>query len=100
MICVFKETGEIRKSKVSEAHHDGSDAVIDDPGFGLALKDIPKATWLLIRNPAYMFLCLVDALEFMVIIGVSTFLPKFMQNQFGQTISWSPILAGTTCNVE
>lgn len=91
---MVSDTAAIRKAKVSQAHDDGSEGVVEHHGFRLTLRDIPKATLFLIKNPAFMFINFVAALELMVLVGLSTFSPKFVQHQYGQTVSWSPIMAG------
>uniref|UniRef100_A0A8D2LIS1 Kazal-like domain-containing protein n=1 Tax=Varanus komodoensis TaxID=61221 RepID=A0A8D2LIS1_VARKO len=48
----------------------------------------------LLRNPVLMCLVIAAALEALVATGFATFLPKFIENQFGYTSSYSATLGG------
>uniref|UniRef100_A0A8C6VGM8 Solute carrier organic anion transporter family member 4C1 n=1 Tax=Naja naja TaxID=35670 RepID=A0A8C6VGM8_NAJNA len=49
---------------------------------------------MLLRNPVLMYLVIAAALEALVATGFATFLPKFIENQFGFTSSYSATLGG------
>ena len=42
-----------------------------------------------------MFITVVDTIELLIVIVLTTFVPKIIANQFAQTDSWSSILTGT-----
>ena len=44
-ICLFAGTAEIRAARVSQAHNDGTEEIVNHANFGLTLKDLPKAAW-------------------------------------------------------
>ena len=62
-------------------------------GYG-KVKDIPKVIWKLLTNPTYMFINFAGASDGMTIAGLSTFLPKFIQFQYGYSAGFAAILMG------
>ncbi|XP_069740213.1 solute carrier organic anion transporter family member 4A1 [Narcine bancroftii] len=82
--------------RVSEAHQlkDGSQQTALEPNFGKTLRDLPRSAVLLLRNPAFVFLCLSGATEATLISGMSTFGPKFLESQFGMSSSQGATLFG------
>ncbi|XP_048449655.1 solute carrier organic anion transporter family member 4C1-like [Rhincodon typus] len=49
---------------------------------------------ILLKNPVFMSLVIAGTTEAMVITGFVTFMPKFIENQFGLTASLAAILGG------
>ncbi|XP_042311154.1 solute carrier organic anion transporter family member 4C1 [Sceloporus undulatus] len=84
-------TQKIRAEKVCEAHL-GDKSSLDCPGRNL--KGFILTLWMLLRNPVLMCLVIAAALEALVATGFATFLPKFIENQFGYTSSYSATLGG------
>ncbi|CAD5121283.1 DgyrCDS9814 [Dimorphilus gyrociliatus] len=58
------------------------------------LKNVPKLIKDLLCNGPFVLLCLAGAADGFVLSGCGAFLPKFMENQFALTASWSAMLAG------
>ncbi|XP_044302084.1 solute carrier organic anion transporter family member 4C1 [Varanus komodoensis] len=85
-------THKIQAEKVSETHHNGT--VVNAEYAGRSMKDFLLALWVLLRNPVLMCLVIAAALEALVATGFATFLPKFIENQFGYTSSYSATLGG------
>ncbi|XP_064597330.1 solute carrier organic anion transporter family member 4C1-like [Liolophura sinensis] len=84
----------VRESRVSEAHEDGSEEKTRRPGFGTSLKDAPLVFWIIIKNPTFLLTTLAASTEGIVVSGFATFVPKFIQNQYGQTASFAAVLTG------
>uniref|UniRef100_A0A670Y895 Solute carrier organic anion transporter family member n=1 Tax=Pseudonaja textilis TaxID=8673 RepID=A0A670Y895_PSETE len=84
-------TSKIRAEKISEAHHNGKQMC---EYTGRSIKDFLMILWMLLRNPVLMYLVIAAALEALVATGFATFLPKFIENQFGFTSSYSATLGG------
>ncbi|XP_068184220.1 solute carrier organic anion transporter family member 4A1 [Antennarius striatus] len=82
--------------RVSEAHQlkDGSHASAADPQFGRSLKDMPRSMLLLLKNPTFIFLCLVGATEATLIASMATFGPKFLESQFSLSASEAATMFG------
>ncbi|KAF6041058.1 SLCO4C1 [Bugula neritina] len=87
-------TAAIRAAKVSEAHQNSNEDVVNGKGFGLTFRDMPRAAWYLLRNPTYMCITIVATCEIALAAGFSTFMPKYVSNQFGQKASAAGILTG------
>ncbi|KAJ7335736.1 hypothetical protein JRQ81_013677 [Phrynocephalus forsythii] len=85
-------TRKIRAEKISEEHHSGEDPMHEYSG--RSIKDFILILWLLLRNPVLMCLVVAASLEALVATGFATFLPKFIENQFGYTSSYSATLGG------
>ncbi|XP_053280604.1 solute carrier organic anion transporter family member 4A1 [Pleuronectes platessa] len=82
--------------RVSEAHQlkDGSNNTASDPQFGKSVKDMPRSVLLLLKNPTFLFLCLAGATEAIIITGMSTFSPKFLESQLSLSASEAATLFG------
>ena len=61
------------------AHADGAEKITEAADFGKSLKDLPVACKLILRNPVFVLVSLGTALNYFLISGLSTFLPKFFQ---------------------
>ncbi|NXL39955.1 SO4C1 protein, partial [Glaucidium brasilianum] len=87
-------TAKIQAEKISETHNDGSEAFVEAKNIGKSFKDFPMALLILLKNPVLMSLILASSSEALVATGFATFLPKFIENQFGKTSSFSATLGG------
>uniref|UniRef100_A0A8C8VKP4 Solute carrier organic anion transporter family member n=1 Tax=Pelusios castaneus TaxID=367368 RepID=A0A8C8VKP4_9SAUR len=87
-------TAKIQSEKISEAHHNGSEAFVEDRNIGKSFKDFPVSLLILLKNPVLMCLIVAASTEALVATGFATFLPKFIENQFGQSSSYSATLGG------
>uniref|UniRef100_A0A8C3XS78 Solute carrier organic anion transporter family member n=1 Tax=Chelydra serpentina TaxID=8475 RepID=A0A8C3XS78_CHESE len=86
--------GKLQSEKISETHNDGSEAFVEDRNIGKNFKDFPVALLILLKNPVLMCLIVAASTEALVATGFATFLPKFIENQFGQSSSYSATLGG------
>ncbi|XP_021236347.1 solute carrier organic anion transporter family member 4C1 isoform X1 [Numida meleagris] len=87
-------TAKIQAEKISETHNDGSEALVETKNIGKNFKDFPVALLILLKNPVLMSLIIASTSEALVTTGFATFLPKFIENQFGKTSSFSATLGG------
>ncbi|XP_005533017.1 PREDICTED: solute carrier organic anion transporter family member 4C1 isoform X1 [Pseudopodoces humilis] len=87
-------TATIQAEKVSETHDDGSQVLVQTSNIGKSFKDFPMALMILLRNPVLMSLIIASSSEALVATGFATFLPKFIENQFGKSSSFSATLGG------
>ena len=58
------------------------------------LKDLPTAIFQLMKIPPFLFITFAGATEGLITSGFATFMPKFIQNQFGVTAGWASMLTG------
>ncbi|XP_010165827.1 solute carrier organic anion transporter family member 4C1, partial [Antrostomus carolinensis] len=87
-------TAKIQAEKISETHNDGSEVLVETKNIGKSFKDFPVALQILLKNPVLMSLIIASSSEALVATGFATFLPKFIENQFGKTSSFSATLGG------
>ncbi|XP_053911716.1 solute carrier organic anion transporter family member 4C1-like [Cuculus canorus] len=87
-------TTKIQAEKISETHNDGSAALVENQNIGKSFKDFPVALLILLKNPVLMSLIIASSSEALVATGFVTFLPKFIENEFGKTSSFSATLGG------
>uniref|UniRef100_A0A663F489 Solute carrier organic anion transporter family member n=1 Tax=Aquila chrysaetos chrysaetos TaxID=223781 RepID=A0A663F489_AQUCH len=87
-------TAKIQAEKISETHNDGSEVLVETKNIGKSFKDFPMALLILLKNPVLMSLVIASSSEALVATGFATFLPKFIENQFGKTSSFSATLGG------
>ncbi|OWK51513.1 Solute carrier organic anion transporter family member 4C1 [Lonchura striata] len=87
-------TAKIQAEKISETHDDGGQVLVQTKNIGQSFKDFPMALLILLRNPVLMSLIIASSSEALVATGFATFLPKFIENQFGKSSSSSATLGG------
>ncbi|KAM5245927.1 solute carrier organic anion transporter family member 4A1 [Ctenodactylus gundi] len=82
--------------RVAETQHlkDHSHKTASNPAFGKTIRDLPLSIWILLKNPTFILLCLAGATEAMLIAGMSTFGPKFLEAQFSLSSSEAATLFG------
>ncbi|XP_033727164.1 solute carrier organic anion transporter family member 4A1-like [Pecten maximus] len=66
----------------------------DDVPSTFRVSNIGKSLKTLLTNPTYMFLCLASATDGILIVGLSTFIPKFTEIQFGLPSSTAALYVG------
>ncbi|XP_078090729.1 solute carrier organic anion transporter family member 1C1-like [Mustelus asterias] len=104
-ICLFPKTmpregegkrGSNTSAKGSgEGDHGGSDHTAHQASkFSALAKDFLPSVKRLICNPIYFLLLLQSALQMNSMIGILTFKPKFIEQQYGQTASRANLLVG------
>ncbi|KAL4217826.1 Solute carrier organic anion transporter [Mactra antiquata] len=88
----------VRETRVSQMHDDdGSSITTVIPSETRKLKDfkyLPRQVWQLLQSPPFLFITLAGATEGLTSSGFATFMPKFIQNQFGVTAGWAAMLTG------
>ncbi|XP_055484376.1 solute carrier organic anion transporter family member 4C1 [Psammomys obesus] len=88
-------TAKIQADKTSQTHQNNSTSSQHiDENFGKSIKDFPTAVKNLMRNTVFICLVLSTTSEALVTTGFATFLPKFIENQFGLTSSFAATLGG------
>ncbi|XP_078703455.1 solute carrier organic anion transporter family member 4C1-like [Branchiostoma floridae x Branchiostoma belcheri] len=83
----------VRREKTSDVHANTESKTLDS-NFGKSIRDFPVAVRSLARNPTFIFITLAGISEGLALNGFATFLPKFVENQFGQTASQAAFLVG------
>ena len=69
------------------------DSTVDEKGYG-SLRHLPSSILELLKNPTYMLVQLGSAVDGLVVAGLSTFLPKFIQFQYGYSAGFSAAIVG------
>ncbi|XP_059549985.1 solute carrier organic anion transporter family member 4C1 [Myotis daubentonii] len=87
-------TANIQNGKTSQTHQSNSSLDHIDEDFGKSFKDFPAALKNSLRNTVFMCLVISTSTEALVTTGFATFLPKFIENQFGLSSSFAATLGG------
>ncbi|XP_040477975.1 solute carrier organic anion transporter family member 4C1 isoform X2 [Ursus maritimus] len=88
-------TAKIHSERICQTHQEKNSSLKQtEENFGTSLKDFPAALKNLMRNAVFMCLVLSASSEALITTGFATFLPKFIENQFGLSSSFSATLAG------
>ncbi|XP_056393508.1 solute carrier organic anion transporter family member 4C1-like [Hyla sarda] len=87
-------TAAVQSERISQAHNNGSENVVESKNLGKSFKDFPLAFLLMVKNPVLMALTFASSSDALITTGFATFLPKFIENQFSLTSSFSAILGG------
>ncbi|XP_062943684.1 solute carrier organic anion transporter family member 6A1 [Cynocephalus volans] len=70
------------------------DSMLKDQKFGSGIKDLFAAIRVLSNNQVFVCLAMSKATEYLVIVGASEVLPKYIENQFMLTPNMATALAG------
>ncbi|XP_045421907.1 solute carrier organic anion transporter family member 4C1 isoform X1 [Lemur catta] len=88
-------TAKIQAGKTCQAHQNKSISLQhSDENFGKSIKDFPAALKNLVKNTVFICLVLSTSSEALITTGFATFLPKFIENQFGLSSSFAATLGG------
>ncbi|XP_066512428.1 solute carrier organic anion transporter family member 5A1-like [Hoplias malabaricus] len=71
-----------------------SKAVSSSMGFGKDIKDLPKAALQILSNVTFLFVSLSYTAECAIVTAFITFIPKFIESQFGVPASSASIYTG------
>ncbi|XP_062921014.1 solute carrier organic anion transporter family member 5A1 isoform X1 [Mobula hypostoma] len=84
---------EMMKGKAENKEHKRS-TVTSSMGFGKDIKDIPKAAVRILSNMTFLFVSLSYTAESAIVTAFITFIPKFIESQFGIPASNASIYTG------
>ncbi|EHB07378.1 Solute carrier organic anion transporter family member 4C1 [Heterocephalus glaber] len=87
-------TAKIQAGKISQTHQSKSSSLPHIDDLGQSIKDFPVALKNLMRNTVFICLVLSTSSEGLITTGFATFLPKFIENQFGLTSSFAATIGG------
>ncbi|XP_076817683.1 solute carrier organic anion transporter family member 4A1-like [Clavelina lepadiformis] len=80
---IMPNTEEVRQNRSNEMHRDAlAQSAAADSKFGTRLKDVPKSCLVLLRNPAFIFVALANAVDFGLVAGFAAFTPKYLESMF------------------
>ncbi|XP_062617844.1 solute carrier organic anion transporter family member 4A1-like [Saccostrea cucullata] len=85
---------ELQKQKVSEAYNSGGSEATTRADFGTKLKDIPKAIWLLLKNPTFVFIVLGATIELNIVGGTAVFGAKLLHVLFNVDLTTAGSVMG------
>nr|XP_022328748.1 solute carrier organic anion transporter family member 4A1-like [Crassostrea virginica] len=90
------EYDEIQSTKVSEVQTNAAEIYQKQENFGKSIKHLPLSLWLLVKNPAYIFVVLGGTVEVLIFGGLATFGAKIITEFFNTDISEAGYLMGLT----
>ena len=93
----YNETSASQSNDHSNSSINGKFKVIhgqQEKGSRNVLVDIPFSILRLLKNPTYIFISIGEAFDALSITGLSTFLPKFVEQQYGYTAGNAALLFG------
>ncbi|KAI4795242.1 hypothetical protein KUCAC02_031553, partial [Chaenocephalus aceratus] len=79
---------------LKEKSNNKSQAVTSSMGFGRDIKDLPKAALRILSNVTFLFVSLSYTAESAIVTAFITFIPKFIESQFGIPASSASIYTG------
>ncbi|XP_021348100.1 solute carrier organic anion transporter family member 4A1-like isoform X2 [Mizuhopecten yessoensis] len=85
---------QLQKLRKSEAHNDSANELTTRPNFGKSWRDFPKSFYLLIKNPAFLFICLSATAEALMVGGLATFGSKLLQEFYHVDLTKAGLIMG------
>ncbi|XP_048187272.1 solute carrier organic anion transporter family member 6A1 [Perognathus longimembris pacificus] len=89
---VLSGTEKVKAEKKKEAT--SIDTKLKDQDSEASIKDLFVSTWSLMKNPLFLCQAVSKAVEALIIIGASKFLPVYIENQFILTPRMATMLTG------
>ncbi len=86
--------GRLRKQKQRMIETQSGAKFATRSGFGKSLKDFPRATWTLLKNPSFMLITLSASTELFIVAYITAFGPKYFEGVYNMTPASAAILAG------
>ncbi|XP_053170973.1 solute carrier organic anion transporter family member 5A1-like, partial [Scomber japonicus] len=77
-----------------KSNNNKNQAVTSSMGFGKDIKDLPKAAVRILSNVTFLFVSLSYTAESAIVTAFITFIPKFIESQFGIPASNASIYTG------
>ncbi|XP_006872380.1 PREDICTED: solute carrier organic anion transporter family member 6A1-like [Chrysochloris asiatica] len=87
-------SGSTKKKAEKRKHPDWNYSNVEHQDYGTNIKDLIASILLMIKQPVFMCLALSRAAEYLLVIGVAEFLPKYIENQYELSHKVASILAG------
>ncbi|KAJ4921874.1 hypothetical protein JOQ06_024409, partial [Pogonophryne albipinna] len=81
-------------TSLKEKSNNRAQAVTSSMGFGRDIKDLPKAAVRILSNVTFLFVSLSYTAESAIVTAFITFIPKFIESQFGIPASSASIYTG------
>ncbi|KAG8456343.1 hypothetical protein GDO86_002213 [Hymenochirus boettgeri] len=94
LLAIMQGTEQIQSERISQAHNNGGESIVELKNLGKSFKDFPMSLLLMVKNPVLISLTLASCSDGFITTGFATFLPKFIENQFSLTSSFSAVLGG------
>ncbi|XP_043922198.1 solute carrier organic anion transporter family member 5A1-like [Protopterus annectens] len=92
---VSSDEDDIVKEK-SSSRNQADNRVASSMGFGKDIKDLPRAAVRILSNMTFLFVSLSYTAESAIVTAFITFIPKFIESQFGIPASSASIYTGKT----
>ncbi|KAL3892415.1 hypothetical protein ACJMK2_004625 [Sinanodonta woodiana] len=84
----------VRETRLNQTYKDDGELQKVFENKQVSIRSLPTTLLRLLRNPTYVCIIISGACEGMVISGMATFLPKFLQNQFDLNAGSAALLTG------
>ncbi|XP_033726691.1 solute carrier organic anion transporter family member 4A1-like [Pecten maximus] len=91
---VLPNSAQYMEERTKEVYKNKDVSPEDEAPRKISLINIWKSSKLLITNPTYVFLSLATATDGLLLVGISTFIPKFIEIQFGLPSSTAALYVG------
>ncbi|XP_069117597.1 solute carrier organic anion transporter family member 4A1-like [Argopecten irradians] len=85
---------ELQKLRKVETHNAGDDELTTRPNFGKSWRDFPRSFFLLVKNPAFLFVCLSSTTEALFVGGLATFGSKLIQEMYHVDLTSAGLIMG------
>ena len=91
---MFLGTAKHRAERETEAHGAGDLESIRKLASNASLENFPRTVLILLKNPVYVLMVIAGCLSGGTVAGATSFLAKFVQNEFHLTAGNAAVLAG------
>lgn len=82
------------RAKEMAQKYKGQDSVVDEVDMATKLKTFPQHLKLVVKTPSWVFITIAICCSLVIVSGVASFAPKYLESQFRLTASTASLLAG------
>lgn len=82
------------RAKEMAQTYDGKDSFGDEVDLAVKLKSFPQHLKQVLKTPSWIFITIAICFSTLIVSGVASFAPKYLESQFGLTASTSSLIAG------
>lgn len=82
------------RAKEMAQRYVGKDGGMEEVDLAVKVKSFPRHLWQVLKTPSWIFITIAICFSGVVVSGVTSFAPKYLESQFGLTASTASLVAG------
>lgn len=85
------------RAKEMAQKYEGKDGALEEVDLATKVKSFPQHLKLVLKTPSWIFITIAICFSSLIVSGVASFAPKYLESQFGLTASRASLVVGAVC---